>query len=208
MKILESALLLTAAGAGASVIMNPSFALDQFTPPWLFSICVDDAGVLLPAMAVDPHYRLTASADPLAPGPYALVLYDSSPVTAYVASGPDSKWISPGVKGLSSAAGPCVYRTSFELRHLKPTMAWIDGEWAIDNEGFDIALNGTSLGLRRTGECFRAFASFVITNGFADGASALDFVTNNLAPPGPPGFRIRMRSGARPLPSGFIFIAR
>ena len=57
----------------------------------LFNTGVDDGGNLLSSNVVDPHYALTASADPDFPGPNAFTLLPGFPVGPWIAEGPNSR---------------------------------------------------------------------------------------------------------------------
>jgi len=61
--------------------------------PGLYDTGVDDQAVPLPGGAVDPHYSLISSADPVYPGPGAIVA--SVIPAAYWTPNGSSKWIAP-----------------------------------------------------------------------------------------------------------------
>lgn len=170
----------------------------------LFNTGVDDYGVVLPGALVDPHYQLISSADPAFPGPNAMTHLNQWPVggTAYMPNGPRSGWIGPRVNETGYGGnldGVYVYRTSFLLDTLDPTTAEIRGQWAVDNFGLDIRLNGVSLGLVNNAG-FTTFTPFTITSGFIAGSNTLDFVVSNAPPPGPTALRVELYGLAVPLP--------
>jgi hypothetical protein len=110
-----------------------------------------------------------------------------------MAEGPNSRWIAPAAdQGVGSAEGDYTYRFSFDLTGFDPSTAVIRGNWATDNGGTDILVNGNSTGNANTAQ-FASFTAFVITNGFVEGVNTLDFVINNAAPsPNPTGLRVEI----------------
>jgi len=161
--------------------------------PGLFNTGLDTEGVLLPASgAVDPHYEIILSADAGLPGPDAVTLNPGFPVGPWVAEGPDSRWIAPQANQGNGAGGEYRYRTTFDLTGFDESTASISGEWAIDNEGTDILINGTSTGNLNTNG-FAALTAFTVNSGFVAGVNTLDFVVFNAgAGVGPTGLRVRM----------------
>jgi hypothetical protein len=161
--------------------------------PGLFNTGVDNSGVSLPSGSVDPHWRITASVDPGFPGPDALVLNDSGfPIPPWLANDEVSKWIAPQAnQGGGNLEGDYNYRTTFSLSGFDPASVRVTGEWATDNTGTDILINGVSTGQRNDGQ-FVVWTPFQVNSGFAAGANTLDFKVNN-APSGvnPTGFRVR-----------------
>jgi hypothetical protein len=161
--------------------------------PGLFNTGVDDSGVSLPSGAVDPHWRLTASIDPGFPGPDALVLNDSGfPIPPWLPNDEISKWIAPRADQSSgNLEGDYNYRTTFDATGFDPASIRVTGEWATDNSGTDIVVNGVSTGQRNDGQ-FVVWTPFQINSGFVAGVNTLDFKVNN-APSGvnPTGFRVR-----------------
>ena len=149
----------------------------------LFNTGVSDANALLANGAVDPHWRLIASADATAPGPNAFVVTDTLfPIVAgpWLASGPTSKWIGPMAnQSGGNLPGDYRYRITFSLAGLEPTTAVITGRWTSDNTGPDILINGQSTGFTSDGN-FGGFGNnFTINSGFIDGTNTLDFIVNN-----------------------------
>jgi len=170
----------------------------------LFNTSVDDTGAVLPGGLVDPHYQLISSADPAFPGPNAMTHLNQWPVGGgvYLPNGPLSGWIGPRVNETGypgNLDGVYVYRTSFLLDTLDASTAEIRGQWALDNYGLDIRLNGTSLGLVNNNG-FTTWTPFNITSGFVPGSNTLDFVVSNAPPPGPTALRVELYGVALPLP--------
>ena len=174
--------------------------------PRLFNTGVDDGGNLLSNNVVDPHYAMTASADPDFPGPNALTLLPGFPVGPWIAEGPNSRWIAPQADQ-SSGNQPGIYtfKTTFDLTGFDPATARISGQLATDNGLEAVRLNGTDLtGITSAG--FATFTSFAIPLGspFVPGTNTLEFdVRNAGATVNPAGFRVEMSgiatgSGERP----------
>ena len=95
---------------------------------------------------------------------------------------------------LTGLAGTYIYRLSFSLTGLNAATASITGQWAADNTGSNIRLNGVSTGNTASG--FTAFTPFSLTSGFVTGANTLDFVVNNID--GPTGLRVELSGTATP----------
>ncbi|HXG47523.1 MAG TPA: immunoglobulin domain-containing protein [Methylomirabilota bacterium] len=173
--------------------------------PGLYNTGVDDAGVSLPSGSVDPHWTLVQSADPAFPGPDAFVLNDVGfPIPPWLANDEFSKWIAPRADQSSgNLLGDYAYRLTFDLSGFDPASVRITGEWATDNEGTDILINGISTGQRNGGQ-FVTWTPFSISSGFQAGLNTLELRLNN-APSGvnPTGVRVRnLRGVAVPRPGG------
>jgi hypothetical protein len=169
-------------------------------PGIVFGTGTDDNGALLPAGAVDPHYILLTSADPLWPGPDAMVVNEGWPIQAgvWVLNGPNSKWIGPqadqsGVGG--NAEGDYVYRTTFNLTGYDASQVRLLGAWAADNTGIDILVNGANTGITSAG--FGGLTPFTIAGRLVAGTNTLDFIVNNLpATPNPTAVRVDLKAYA------------
>ncbi|HEY2951091.1 MAG TPA: lamin tail domain-containing protein, partial [Verrucomicrobiae bacterium] len=168
--------------------------------PGLFNTGVDGAGALLPAGAVDSHYRLVQSADAGFSGPDTMVVNEAYPIPPWLFNGPASKWIAPRAdQGVGNAEGNYTYRLTFDLTGLQTASAQVTGQWTSDNGGMDMLLNGISLGLSQGGDFTRFAGQFALAGGFVDGLNTLDFVVNN-APAGvnPTGLRVEISGVAEP----------
>src|SRR5262249_27050780 len=113
----------------------------------LYNTAVDVAGSVLADGSVDPHYTLTQSADAGAPGPNAFVVNQPLP-GGWLADNASSKWIAPSANqnGGGNAPGNYTYRTTFNLpSFIDATTARIGGQWAADDTGTAILLNGTDI---------------------------------------------------------------
>jgi hypothetical protein len=168
----------------------------------LFNTGVDNTGAPLADGAVDAHYRLITAPAGSGLGPDALVVGQSKfPFAAgyWLADGTASKWIGPAADQSAAALpdGTYVYRTTFDLTGLDPKTAAITGQWATDNTGSDILLDGQSTGFTNATE-YTALAPFSITSGFQSGVNTLDFVVFNVPGPqrNPTGLRVEMSGTA------------
>lgn len=175
--------------------------------PGVFNTGVDDAGVSLASGTIDPHYKLIQSADTAFPGPNALVLNDSGfPIPPWLANDEASKWIAPQAnQGVGNNLGDYTYRTTFDLTGFDPASIRITGNWATDNLGLDILINGISTGQPNTGQ-FVLYTPFTISSGFRPGLNTLDFKLNNATPGiNPTGLRVAAIKGTGlALPDGTV----
>ena len=167
--------------------------------PGLFNTGVDPAGVVLPGGAVDPHYRLVASADPAYPGPLAIVAA-IIPTGYWAVNNGLSKWIAPTADenypslGTPHPAGVYTYRLEFDLAGFDPATAQLSGVWGVDNSGV-IKLNGVTV--VGTSTNYNPLTGFSISTGFIAGVNALDFVITNFASGGanPTAVRVQGLAG-------------
>jgi hypothetical protein len=167
----------------------------------LFNTGVGATRVTLDGGSVDPHYTLIQSAEATLPGPNAIVV--SQIADGYwIPESADSKWIAPSENQSYPGASPCnasgtyVYRTTFSLAGYDPASAAIQGQWAADNSGTAIRLNGTSLGLTAPG--YSPFTTFTIDTGFVAGTNTLEFEINDTGCPN--GLRVEISGYARYAP--------
>jgi hypothetical protein len=173
----------------------------------LFNTGVDDSGAGLADGAVDAHYKLVVNPDSSSPD---AIVENSTvfPIVAgpWVANSAGSKWIGPrfdtvAAAGGAGALGDYTYRLTFDVTGVDPASLVITGDWATDNPGPDILINGISTGQSNPGN-FDAFTAFRITNGFLAGLNILDFKVNNTSV-GYTGLRVeRIRALATGLPPG------
>ncbi len=115
------------------------------------------------------------------------------------ASSTTSRWITPST-ATNVPAGNYTYTTTFDLTGYVASTATITGQWAADNNGLDIILNGSSLNLNNGTNTFLVFTPFTISagSGFVAGLNTLQFVTNNDPGDGdnPAGLRVEMTGQA------------
>jgi hypothetical protein len=159
----------------------------------LFNTGVDGGGQALTTTTdgahgiSDPHYSLIS-----APAGQSAVIevYDYD---QWIAGSLASAWITPYGFGNGygdhdvGAPGVYDYRTTFDLTGFDPATALILGQWAADNQGIDILINGTSTGQQSLlNRFYGPFTSFSITGGFVAGINTLDFLVDNS--PGTPEY--------------------
>jgi hypothetical protein len=122
-----------------------------------------------------------------------------------------SSWIGSD----SVAPGNYTYSTTFDLAGLNASTASILGDWAGDNTGISILLNGSATGITANAGSvnFAGFTAFNIdsTANFVSGLNTLSFTINNADGPGnnPAGLRVAMAGTADastsvPEPSDFV----
>jgi hypothetical protein len=163
--------------------------------PTLFSTGVKEDRTILDAEQVDPHWRLTASADESAPGPDAFTLAPGFPVPPWLAEGPASRWIAPqAAQGSGNLPGNYTFTTIFDLTGFDPATAQITGRVSADNGIAAARLNGAALsGITASG--FTTWTAFTIPagSGFIAGTNVLEFEVNNAGDTiNPAGFRVEL----------------
>jgi hypothetical protein len=169
--------------------------------PGLFNTGVDDNRTALADGATDTHYQLILNPDTAATN---ATVETGIPAPPWLANSATSKWIGPQAGTAGSAVGDYVYRTVIDLTGRDPSTLIINGQWASDNTGNDIQVNGHSTGNPKS-LAFDGYTAFNIygTNGlFVAGKNNIDFLVNNAAPPGFTGLRMEIiRSNLR-IPPG------
>ena len=177
--------------------------------PTVFSSGLDANHAVLAPGAVDPHYRLTLSAQSTPPPPaIPATVIQNNP--AWLANDSASSWIGPVNPGTANAAaGVYNYRTTFSLSGYDLASAVIMASASVDNELTNVLLNGVSQGM--TWADYASFsAGFPLTNGLLAATNTLDFFTVNDGPgANPAGFRVELTGTGRraiasntPLPEG------
>lgn len=167
--------------------------------PGLFNTGVDAAGVVLPGASVDPHYTLTASADPNFPGPAAIVA-SVIPSGFWAPNNALSKWTCPAnAEGFPSGGEPhpggqYAFRLDVDLSGFDPSTVTITGTWAADNNG-TIRLNGAATGNNTPG--YNPLTAFTLNAGFVAGVNHIDFIATNSPSGGsnPTGVRVEGIAG-------------
>ena len=175
----------------ATTVANAQPAIDF----GLFNTGVDAAQKALSDDAVDPHYELIDPSHILGD---AIVATSAGgfPIGPWLEDSHLSAWIAPSTTtngpGDFDGSPSYFYRTTFDLTGVNLNGFTIDGQWASDNAGQDILVNGESLGFINAQ--FGAFSPFTLDFGFVDGLNTLDFVVNNGGneenPDGPTGLRV------------------
>jgi len=179
-------LLLTTAVAWAST------AAAEATPiTSLFNTGVDASGVPAANLTPEIHYALTSVPTAVAPAARVATFVNRFPTPPKLADDAISAWIGPGSGSQFGLGGPTVnysYETTFDLSGLVASTASITGQWAVDNAGTDILLNGVSTGQTAAG--YQSFYAFNLATGFNAGLNTLDFIMHNDS--GPTGLRVEM----------------
>lgn len=179
----------------------------------LFNTGSDGVG-LLPDETIDPHYTLIAVPVGSGLGPNTYVADETKlPLSNgdWLANGVSSKWIAPAADASSllevnQITGQWIYRQSFDLSGYDPSTALITGQWATDNIGLSILLNGANTGNVNTAQ-FATWTPFTISSGFGPGINTLDFVLENSPfPPGSPSIGESNPTGLRVELTGTVSI--
>jgi hypothetical protein len=164
-----AAMMVASSGAGATTIA-------------IYNTGVDAGGnVLADGTSGDPHYILSS-----VPGGTTDILVRSQsggfPIPPYIGDDGVSTWIGPANNStLNSPPGAYTYSTTFDLSGLNLASVVLDGQWSTDNDGLDIIINGTSLGLTTSFTQFSSgFAPFSIPDAdLLQGVNTLEFVVDN-----------------------------
>ena len=173
----------------------------------IFNTGVDSTGTPLPDGTVgDPNYVLTSVPGGSTTDIMVLTSAGGFPIGPWLGDDAISAWIGPNND--SEADGPVGlydYQTTFDLAGVDPTTASLVGQWATDNEGVDILINGVSTG--NTAGGFSSWYSFDISSGFVSGVNTLDFIVNNDG--GPTGLRVELSgtADATPEPAPSLMLA-
>jgi hypothetical protein len=165
-------------------------------PLRMFSTGVDDKGKLLADRTVDPHWRLTQSADSRWPGPRTFA-YDSDtpPTPAGTARSTASKWITPNGDLLGMPNGRYVYEQAFPLNGVDPKTASIVVRMTADDVIERIEFNGVNIG--QAGANFAAWRELIIADHFIAGTNTLRIVVKNDGPGlNPHGLRLELSGSA------------
>ena len=141
----------------------------------LFNTGVNNVGAALVGTGTpDPHYSiffpLQHGGDGQRPG---------LPIPPWYPNNAGSRWIGPSGSG-DGVGGPWVYRTTFNVpgAAILSTVS-ITGDWATDDPGTDIRINGNSTGQTSPGSSGPTL--FSINSGFVFGVNTLDFILTNAA---------------------------
>jgi Immunoglobulin domain len=153
------------------VVVQPQFGV--------FDTGVDASGALLEGGQPDPHYVLMSSPDLTYTGPTLYAPGVGLPIPPWVATGPNSRWITPLFNGANASPGTYQYRLFFTLSSNELATASIAGTVATDDGNGGIVLNGTRVDFEASG--FTAYTDLNIPVGspFLTGLNTLDFFVNN-----------------------------
>jgi hypothetical protein len=184
--------------AGALIVAGAATPANADTISGLFNTGVDDTGTVLTNNASETHYTLVSTPDGSTTGVRVATSANGFPLPPWLGDDALSAWIGPNSDGqLDGPAGLYDYQVSFSLAGLDSNSAVIAGNWATDNEGVDILINGVSTGDSNLNG-FASFTAFSITSGFVGGINTLDFIVNNDG--GPTGLRVEATGTADAIP--------
>jgi hypothetical protein len=181
--------------AGAAVALAGAA---HASPILIFNTGVDTLGNPLPDGTVgDPPYVLMT----VPSGSTAIQVRTSAggfPIGPWIADDSLSAWIKPNNPASNDPGGTYDYQTTFDLTGLNPATAVLIGQWATDNQGSDILINGVSTGHTAAG--FGGWSSFTLSSGFIAGVNTLDFIVFNVPQDSgnPTGLRVEMSGTADP----------
>ncbi len=152
--------------------------------------------------AVSSIWTLPVNADSASAD--AFVGLEQFPIGTWMNNSAVSKWIGPRADlGGTIADGDYVYRTTFNLANRDTNTVLIIGQWASDNTGTAVTVNGTAVNVPQS-PSFTAWTSFTITSTnatFLPGQNTIEFSVNNTPPAGPTGLRVEFtKTSARTLP--------
>jgi hypothetical protein len=164
-------------------------------PLTIYNTGVDVSGTAWGSGGVaDIHYSLIVQPSP--GGKTAVTVTDTAyPFPPWLANNSGSRWIGPGVPNQPpfdgfGPGGTYAYRTLFNVpANAVLSSVNITGDWAVDDVGANILINGVSTG--QTYNSYAALAPFSVTSGFVFGTNALDFkITNANLGNNPTGLRV------------------
>jgi hypothetical protein len=160
--------------------------------------------------SADLHYALTSvpSGSGFGAGDYVVNQNSSCFSNGWFHDSTSSKWIGPvadqdSIRPGSAVEGVYIYRTTFDLTGFDPKTAFIAGQWATDNTGVDVLINGKSTGITYSTRPY-TLTRFTISAGFQSGLNTLEFVVNNALEPNPKvinatGLRVELSGAAEQL---------
>lgn len=172
----------------------------------LFNTGVDASGTPLGDGTIgDPHYTLVSVPAPSTTVVRVRTSAGGYPIPPYIGDDSVSAWIGPNNdNALDSPVGNYDFKTTFDLTGYDAASMAITGQWAADNQGTDILVNGVSTS-NTTTNGFGSFTSFSLSSGFVAGINTLDFIEYNAG--GPTALRVEMSGTANllavPEPASF-----
>jgi hypothetical protein len=195
---------LQATNSAGSITTTPVHVTVNQPVPGLFNTGVDDNGVALADGETDPHYKLITNPHVESD---AAIVEDSTafPIVAgpWVANTATSKWIGPSLNTVDGAIGIYTYRTVINLTNRDPKSVVILGQWATDNPGRDILVNGVSTGNAQSPgfSSYTPFAIYGTNTTFLAGTNSIDFIVENVDAIGYTGLRVDIQQ-SNALPAG------
>ncbi len=129
----------------------------------------------------DPRWQLVARGDKPKFKPRAAVVVNTAGTPYLLNQADRSQWIS-ATSDMSPLPNGVVYtfRTSFDLKGMRPSTAVLHGRFAVDNHVRAIRLNGGEIPVPRHGyEEFGFFHGFQSDRGFVEGTNVLEVDVEN-----------------------------
>ena len=165
---------------------------------------VDASHATLANNAAETHYAIISTPDGSTPGVRVATSANGFPIPPWIGDDSLSAWIGPKTdSALDGPSGQYDYRTTFNLTGFNATTAALTGQWAADDAGVDILINGVST--KQTVNGFSAFNSFSVTSGFISGLNTIDFLVQNNG--GPTGLRVEgVLTAAVPEPASVVIL--
>ncbi|MGB7736386.1 MAG: hypothetical protein WBL72_22110 [Thermoguttaceae bacterium] len=129
----------------------------------------------------DPHWQLVARSDDPKFKPRPAVVTDSGDPRRVTNQADRSQWISGvGGGGLMPDGVTYTFRTTFDLKGMRPLTANLHGRFVADNHVRAIRLNGRPLAVPAHGHReFGFFHAFSSSRGFVDGVNVLEIDVEN-----------------------------
>ena len=180
-------LTLTAIAVAALAFLTTNGAqADPITT--FYNTGVDTTQTVLTNGAAETHYALVSTPDGSTPGVRVATSANGFPIPPWLDDDSISAWIGPNTdSSLDGASGQYDYQTTFDLTGFNANTAALNGQWAADDSGDDILINGVSTA-QPGGGGFGGFTNFSITGGFVSGLNTIDFLVTNAS--GPTGLRV------------------
>lgn len=127
-------------------------------------------GNLLDAGSSDPHYIVVET---------GLQAVKTQPVNSYerLDENDGSGWIWQTANNQPTNVA-LSFETTFDLTGYDDTTAIITGDWAVDDRGLGISLNGRAIGLTNNSG-YSLLTSFAISSGFQPGVNTLTFTVRD-----------------------------
>ncbi|MGJ5813879.1 hypothetical protein [Paludibaculum fermentans] len=202
MRFLGRVLVVLGAMTLGSMLRADSFA-DR-----LYNTGVDGSHTLITTNALpDAHYSVVYNPPAATSAAYVMVVGWPVGTDWLGAEGNKSRWVRPTVPTGSDQplpvvdlAGDYLFETTFSLWGFDPDTAVIDGQWASDNTGTKIFINGTEVkggfGTGSPSNGFRKWTQFSILDGFVAGINKISFLVHNdvQATGNPAGLRVEFKT--------------
>jgi PEP-CTERM motif len=165
-------------------------------PITIFNTGVDpSAFALVGTGTLDTHYSIISPANNTA----VTVNDPGYPIPPWLANNSGSRWIGPAGNSYG-VPGPWIYRTTFNVPNVAIlSTVSVSGDWATDDTGTDVRINGASTG--QTDGGYGVLTSFTVNSGFVYGLNTLDFyLTNAAIGINPTGLRVDHIAGSYQVP--------